>query len=179
MSTSRSGTKIKGMADTLEATQAPPSGGLPAQIEGPTATRPGPEDGLGINSPGPRSQGMHQIRATIKKILDSDMDALPRDGALGKSESSSNSCVFEVTATVSSCGSGAIGLLPRRSLVRKALYVAFGSAREFERIGGREPLVAARTYSEIPGRARAPHTPKTPREGGPCAHAAPRVRTPP
>ena len=51
------------------------------------------------------------------------------------------------------CGSRAMSLLPARSLVRKALYVAFGSVRQFERTGGR-PLVAARTYSKIPGRAR-------------------------
>src|SRR3989442_15725528 len=98
------------------------------------------------------------------------------DGPLDNSKPGWIACVSEVTATVSSCGSGAIGLLPRRSLVRKALYVAFGSAREFERIGGREPLVAARTYSEIPGRARAPPPPKTAGEGGPAACGTPPAR---
>src|SRR5207253_1872186 len=67
-------------------------------------------------------------------------------------------CEFKVTTTVSSCGSGAIALLPARSLVRKALYVAFGSVRQYERTGGREPLVAPRTYSKIPGRARSAGT---------------------
>jgi len=77
-----------------------------------------------------------------------------------KSQFGSYSCVFEVTATVSSCGSRAIGLLPPRSLVRKARYVASGAVRQFERTGGKEPLVAARTYSKVPGRAWIAHTPK-------------------
>src|SRR6266851_2407327 len=89
-----------------------------------------------------------------------------------KSRLRAYSCVFEVTTTVSSCGSGAIALLPPRSLVRKAPYVASGAVREFERTGGKEPLVAARTYSKVPGRARIPHTSETPGQGPPAPRRA-------
>src|SRR6266851_6790254 len=85
-----------------------------------------------------------------------------------KSRLRAYSCVFEVTTTVSSCGSRAIALLPPRSLVRKAPYVASGAVREFERTGVKEPLVAARTYSKVPGRARIPPPPDTPGQGPPA-----------
>jgi hypothetical protein len=81
------------------------------------------------------------------------------------------------------CGSRAIGLLPPRSLVRKARYVASGAVREFERTGGKEPLVAPRTYSKVPGRSRVPHTSETTCQGRPapgraCATpAGPQKRT--
>ena len=84
-----------------------------------------------------------------------------------------------------SCGSRAIALLPARCLVRKARSVAFGSVRQFERTGGREPLVAARTYSEIPGRTRiaapGPQGARTaePAAGSPFGSAAPAKPAPP
>src|SRR5216683_4865129 len=89
-----------------------------------------------------------------------------------KSRLRAYSCVFEVTTTVSSCGSGAIALLPPRSLVRKAPYVASGAVREFERTGGKEPLVAARTYSKVPGRPRILRTSETPGQGPPAPRRA-------
>src|SRR6266581_1905053 len=50
MSTSKSGTKIRGMADTMETTQAPTSGNLRQQIDAQLATCRDPEIGLDIMS---------------------------------------------------------------------------------------------------------------------------------
>src|SRR5713226_2438707 len=52
MSTSRSGTNILTMADTMETTQAPASGDLRQQIDGQLATCKDPEIGLDIMSLG-------------------------------------------------------------------------------------------------------------------------------
>src|ERR1700674_3879830 len=52
MFTSRSETKIRGMADTLETTQAPASGDLRQQIDAQLATCRDPEIGLDIMSLG-------------------------------------------------------------------------------------------------------------------------------
>src|SRR5437016_2718103 len=52
MSLSKSGTKITGMADTMETTQAPASGDLRQQIDAQLATCRDPEIGLDIMSLG-------------------------------------------------------------------------------------------------------------------------------
>src|ERR671934_2293982 len=83
-------------------------------------------------------------------------------------------------APVGSCGRRAMGLLPRRCLVRKGLSVASGSVREFERTGGREPRVAARAYSEVAGRpADAPPPPPPPPPPGAPPPSPPPPHPPP
>src|ERR1700680_4953902 len=73
-----------------------------------------------------------------------------------------------------------MALLPPRSPVRKGHYVASGAVRQFKRTGGTEPLVAARTYSKVPGRARGPHTSPAAGEGRPPPRPSPGpARTPP
>src|SRR2546428_12543479 len=79
------------------------------------------------------------------------------------------------------CGSGAMGLLPRRSLVRKAPYVASGAVREFERTGGRNRLSLLERIQKSQGEpvsppkppARALQPPAAPPPAPPAPRSAP------
>src|SRR5438093_13146417 len=88
---------------------------------------------------------------------------------------------FEVTGPGNGCGSGAIGLLPRCSLVRKAPYVASGAVREFERTGGRNRLSLLERIQKSQGEpgsppkppARALQPPPAPPQAPPAPRSAP------
>src|SRR3989442_15288651 len=76
-----------------------------------------------------------------------------------------------------------MALLPARSLVRKARYVAFGSVREFERTGGRSRLSLLERIQKSQGEPGVPApAPKRPVQSNqpPAPAPAPLApRTPP
>ncbi len=80
---SRSRTKIKGMADTMETTQAPASGDLRQQIDAQLATCRDPEIGLDIMSLGLVYEvGIDQGNVLIKMTLTAIADMMSDDAKM-------------------------------------------------------------------------------------------------